>query len=307
MSNYNHKQFIDWLNTEVEKQEQTDNKLLVEAKLSKYWKKRAARRAKNAKRNWPNSTDRNWALEQQNKSHSINDSIQKLFEKELEDSEGIVDDASEVIRKIKKERERLKIKKEVAKLMKPQEKLKKKKSLSKPYPPHKKGETVGGYYKKAAKKLGGIAAAPGETIGPLQEQLQLNTFGDLKKTISGVMNKEKVKAAGGVAANLAIDQVLGLIPGASNAKSAFDFFKSIYSATDDKKTNTFLDKINVDDKYAEIVDDKVEMAFLKYLSDLFSRKPDQEPIPDDFDVNKELEIYLKNKYASRSLTNSSQG
>lgn len=166
MNEYNHKQFVDWLNTELEKKDETENKLLVESKLSEYWKKRAARRAKNAKRNWPNAIDRKWALEEQEKSTKINNTIHRLFEKELEESEEMVDDIGKVMRKIKKERNKLKMQREAAKLMKPQDKVKKKKSLSKPYPPHKKGETVGGYYRKAAKKLGGVAAAPGEAIGP---------------------------------------------------------------------------------------------------------------------------------------------
>lgn len=166
MNEYNHKQYIEWLNDQLTKQEQADDKLLVEAKLSKYWKQRAARRAKNADRSWPNATDRNWALEQQGKSEAINDSIQNMFQKELEESEEMVDDIGSVMRKIKKERAKLKMQREAAKLMKPQDRVKKKKSLSRPYPPHKKGETVGGYYRKAAKKLGGIAAAPGEIIGP---------------------------------------------------------------------------------------------------------------------------------------------
>jgi hypothetical protein len=169
MDNYNHEQFIEWLNLNHEtKKEITEeqNGLLIEAKLSKYWKHRAKNRAKNTERPWPNKTDRNWALGEQQKSQAINGSIQKLFEKELEDSEEMVDDIAGVMRKIKSQRKQLKLKREAAKLMKPQDRMKKKKSLSKPYPPHKKGETVSGYYKKAAKKLGGAAAAPGETIGP---------------------------------------------------------------------------------------------------------------------------------------------
>lgn len=143
-----------------------EEEMLQEAKLSKYWKKRASRRAKRAKRVWPNKQDRDWALGQQTKSESINVPIHKLFEKEIEDSEQMLDDISAMLKNIKNKRK----KKQEAKMMKPQEKLKNKKSLSKPYPPHKKGETVGGYYRKVSKKLGGIGAAPGEAIGPALEE-----------------------------------------------------------------------------------------------------------------------------------------
>jgi len=60
-------------------------------------------------------------------------------------------------------------------------------------------------------------------------------------------------------------------------KQAFDFIKNIYSATDDKKTNTFLDKLNVDDNFAKIVDDKIEMAFMKSIADSIMAKPDNVP------------------------------
>ena len=162
---YNHKQFIEWLNTELPATEE-HNKLLVEKKLSKYWRKRAARRALKAERTWPNASDRNWALKQQLKSEEMNNTIHALFEKELEESEETLGEIDDMMRDIKKKREAIKLKREAAKLMKPQDKLKKKQSLSKPYPKHKKGETVGGYYRKAAKKLGGVGVAPGEAFGP---------------------------------------------------------------------------------------------------------------------------------------------
>lgn len=176
---FDYKQFVEWLNGEGKPQQtEVESRLLVEAKLSKYWKFRAARRAKNANRPWPNKDDRDWALEQQSKSEAINTSIQSLFQKELEESEDMINDVTNMMRKIKKIRKKMKMERE-GKLINPKDKVKKKKSLSKPYPPHKKGETVSGYYKKAAKKLGGAAAAPGETIGPLEEEKASEQKGDL--------------------------------------------------------------------------------------------------------------------------------
>jgi len=130
---------------------------------------------------------------------------------------------------------------------------------------------------------------------------QYKTYGELKKLVNGIMNKERLKAAGDQIATAAVDQILGLIPGASNVKSAFDFVKTIYDATDDKKTNTFLDKLNVDDQYSKIVDDKIEMAFLKFLTQAIMDTPDQTPLPQDFDVNAKLQDYLKKNYQNRSL------
>jgi len=46
---------------------------------------------------------------------------------------------------------------------------------------------------KKLKKKGMVGVAPGESFGPMQEQqqVQMTTFGDLKKTINSVINKEK--------------------------------------------------------------------------------------------------------------------
>lgn len=263
--------------------------------LSKYWKVRAKRRAKRAGRGYPNNEDKNWAFEQQIKSENINTRISKLFEKELAVGEEISTNIDEYLKKIKEQR------KELFNNPKPFGKNKKPKgSISVPLGPEY-GGVAKGYKKKLnkLKKKGIVGVAPGEAFGPMQEQQQgqITTFGDLKKSINGIIRKQRLDAG----KDFVIDQLISAIPGVENVKTAFDFFKSIYSATDDKKTNTFLDKINVDDKYAQIVDDKVEMAFLKYITNLLMGKSDNEPIPQDFDINNELRIYLANQYDKRSL------
>ena len=291
----------DHLSKDPEYYEKAEKAGLGENKkeLSKYWKIRAKRRAKRAGRGYPNNKDKQWAIEQQVKSESINTRISKLFEKDLTIGEDLYVSVDEMLKKIKEERASM------FQAPKPFGKNKKPKgSISVPMKPQY-GGVVKGYKKnlKKLKKKGMVGVAPGESFGPMQEQqqTQIITFGDLKKTINSVINKEKMKAAAGGAANLAVDQILGLIPGASNAKTAFDFIKNIYSATDDKKTNTFLDKLNVDDNFAKIVDDKIEMAFMKSITDSIMAKPDNERLPQNYDINVELQKYLKSKYNNRTL------
>lgn len=169
MKNYDHKQFIEWLNGELDKQEQIDDKLLVEKKLSKYWKKRAARRAKKAGRNWPNSRDRKWALEEQDISEKMNEKIHTYFQKELEESEEMLGEVDKIIKNIKKKREEARIKKEKVELEHPAiatARRKKGKSLSVPLHPER-GVSKG--YLKKSKKLGGATIAPGEAFGPMEE------------------------------------------------------------------------------------------------------------------------------------------
>lgn len=131
---------------------------------------------------------------------------------------------------------------------------------------------------------------------------QVRTFGDLQKIVDQINTNKTVKAVAGQAGNLAIDQIVGLIPGASNVKTAFDFFKTIYDSKDDKKTNTWLDKLNVDDQYSAIVDDTVENAFLKVLYKMISEQSPNKELPANYSVDAELENFLKRTYANRSVS-----
>ena len=129
----------------------------------------------------------------------------------------------------------------------------------------------------------------------------IKTWGDLKRIINSIRRKKQLNAAKDQTKDLIIDQLAGLIPGVGNAKTAFDFFKSIYDANDSTKTNTWLDRINVDDKFSEIVDDSIEDKFLKALIKLIESKNDNELLPDDFDINKMLINFLSKRYDNRTL------
>jgi hypothetical protein len=73
-------------------------------KLSTYWKKRARRRALNAKRTWPNSKDRKWALSEQDKSLKMNEMVKDLFENEFEITEDLSNTIKEFIKNMKKQK-----------------------------------------------------------------------------------------------------------------------------------------------------------------------------------------------------------
>jgi hypothetical protein len=138
-----------------------------------------------------------------------------------------------------------------------------------------------------------------------QQTPQIRTYGDLVKAITTTLNKAKGKGVTDAATGVAIGAIFDLIPGANTAKSAFDIIKGAYSAVDTVKTNTWLDKINVDDKYSEIVDDTIEMRFLNVLYNTFAARAKDnpnEPLPADFDVNKELENYLNANFDARSVS-----
>jgi hypothetical protein len=177
------KKYREW----IEEKEQTSNDVLEEAKLSPYWKKRAKARAKNAGRPINNGVDRKWALEQQERSTTINKDIHKIFEKELAENEEMSEEISAFLEKVKKKREEQKALEEErkkARLEKPKGK-RGNKTLPNPYAGEKitgkypyGGGADGGVakvYRKRMKKAGGTTAAPGEAFGPMGEAVNMGS------------------------------------------------------------------------------------------------------------------------------------
>ena len=102
----------------------------------------------------------------------------------------------------------------------------------------------------------------------------LETYGDLKKLINTIKLKQKGQKIISKGKEFVLDQVLGLIPGASNAKTAFDFIKTAISKPDTKKTGTWFDKLDIDDKMSAIIDDAVENGFMQSMADSIQNEPD---------------------------------
>lgn len=131
---------------------------------------------------------------------------------------------------------------------------------------------------------------------------KLETYGDLKKLLNSISLKQKGEKIISKGKEFAIDQFLGLIPGASNAKTTFDFIKAAMSKPDSKKTNTWLDKLDIDDETSAIVDDTVENGFMKALSASIDKMSDDQKLEDDFNMNQKLVDYLKTQYKGRTVT-----
>jgi hypothetical protein len=130
----------------------------------------------------------------------------------------------------------------------------------------------------------------------------LKTYGDLKKLIKIIKLKQKGEKILSQGKEFALDQVLGLIPGASNAKSAFDFMKSAISKPDTKKTSTWLDKLDIDDNMSAIVDDTVENGFMQAMASAMESEPDDKELEDDFNMNQKMVDYLEKEFNSRTIT-----
>ena len=130
----------------------------------------------------------------------------------------------------------------------------------------------------------------------------LETYGDLKKLIAGIQSRQKGQMIVSKGKQFALDQVLGLIPGASNAKTAFEFFRVAISKPDTKKTNTWLDKLDIDDDSSKIIDDTVENSFMIAITKAIESEPDEKPLEDSFDMNEKLVNFLRNTFSGRTIT-----
>jgi len=132
-------------------------------------------------------------------------------------------------------------------------------------------------------------------------KIPLETYGDLRRLLNKVNRDKKLTAFIEKGKEVAIDQILGWIPGASNVKSGYDLLKGFINKPDTKKTNTWLDKLDIDDDMSKIVDDTVENGFVDAMFKVISDKPKDMPLEDDFNMNDEMAKYLQKQYNKRTV------
>lgn len=133
---------------------------------------------------------------------------------------------------------------------------------------------------------------------PEGASFQLKTYGDLKQAINAIKLRKKGTKLGG----MLIDGIIGEIPGISTAKTFFDLARVMFNKPDTVKTNTWLDKIDVDDDASKIIDDRVESGFLQAMTTKFMGRNDADLLEPNFDMNKELADYLAKNFDNRTIT-----
>ena len=129
----------------------------------------------------------------------------------------------------------------------------------------------------------------------------LNTYGDLKKLLNTVNKSKKLQTVVSKGKSVAVELLVGLIPGGSAAKTGYDLLKGFINKPDTKTTNTWLDRLDIDDKMSAIVDDTVENGFIQAMFKVIAAEPDNKPLEDSFDMNDKMAEYLKQKYNSRTI------
>ena len=133
-------------------------------------------------------------------------------------------------------------------------------------------------------------------------EAELTTYGDLKKLLVAIKKKQLTGKITSKGKDIAIDTILGFIPGAGAAKSAFDFFKSAYEKPDTKKTDTWLDNLDIDDQVSAIVDDTVEQGFLEAMVKSIESESDDTELEKGFNMNTKLGEYLADEYKGRTVS-----
>ena len=126
----------------------------------------------------------------------------------------------------------------------------------------------------------------------------ISTMKDLRELIKIINSEKRAEKGTGAVSDFLIDR----IPGLSTAKSVLTLantLKQMYSQSDEKKTDTHLDFLNVDDEISKIVDDTVEDNFLNQATKQFEDLPDEAKVPN---MTSALSKYISKKYADRTVT-----
>jgi hypothetical protein len=77
--------------------------------------------------------------------------------------------------------------------------------------------------------------------------------------------------------------------------------KDVYRLPDEKRTNTFLDRLDVDDDVSDIVDDAIENMFLNDASKEFEGLPDDTRL-DQIDMTQRLSDFIAKRFNRRTVS-----
>lgn len=123
----------------------------------------------------------------------------------------------------------------------------------------------------------------------------------IAKEKSNLKNKENKKKYSKAALKTALSLATGgwseII---STAMDAGEAVKILTKQDDNNKPQGFLAQIDLDDKTTTILDNNLEDEFIEYLKKKFAKNKNQ-IMPKRFDINKELNSFLKKNY-ERQIT-----
>jgi len=134
----------------------------------------------------------------------------------------------------------------------------------------------------------------------LSAQGDIETWGDLLATLNcGIQYKNR---------KVFFDVLTNQIPGLNAAKEVFakasdsaDFILKMYQVDDASRPEGNLSKLDMDDHVSKMLDPKVEKEFIKFLITAIGQKDPGETIDPNWDITSELEDYLRDTNAGRTV------
>ena len=125
----------------------------------------------------------------------------------------------------------------------------------------------------------------------------IKTYGDLRMLLFGAQHKNKSKKALKIAKTIA-----GVLPGVDTVTNVGDILLGMWRfSKKGKKTNSFLDNFRIDKEIQQILDNKLEEAFLKYVFEEIKNKNNNESI-ESFDMTEMLNSFLKKHFKGVHFT-----
>ena len=125
---------------------------------------------------------------------------------------------------------------------------------------------------------------------------EIQTVGQLRAAI----NKAREDKKKGVVGKGVID-TLSSATGIDLIQNLGSMLKDVYRLPDEKRTNTFLDRLDVDDDVSDIVDDAIENMFLNDASKEFEGLPDDTRL-DQIDMTQRLSDFIAKRFNQRTVS-----
>ncbi len=125
---------------------------------------------------------------------------------------------------------------------------------------------------------------------------EIQTVGQLRAAINKAREDKKKGVVGkGVINTLSSATGIDLI------QNLGSMLKDVYRLPDEKRTNTFLDRLDVDDDVSNIVDDPIENMFLNDASKEFEDLPDDTRL-DKIDMTQRLSDFIAKRFNQRTVS-----
>ena len=125
---------------------------------------------------------------------------------------------------------------------------------------------------------------------------EIQTVGQLRTAI----NKAREDKKKGVVGKSVIN-TLSSATGIDLIQNLGSMLKDVYRLPDEKRTNTFLDRLDVDDDVSDIVDDAIENMFLNDASEEFEGLPDDTRL-DQIDMTQRLSDFIAKRFNRRTVS-----